>query len=90
MREGIEPLPYNYKYIRPWRSWITQQIPILKNGGSTPFGRAKKDSLWTVFFYPLRKQWHIINNGKSPLLYIISPLGLYIITHSVYKIELSQ
>ena len=29
-------------YIRPWRSWITQQIPILKNGGSNPFGRAKQ------------------------------------------------
>ena len=27
-------------YIRLWRSWITQQIPILKNGGSNPFGRA--------------------------------------------------
>ena len=27
-------------YIRPWRSRITQQIPILKNGGSNPFGRA--------------------------------------------------
>ncbi len=29
-------------YIRPWRSRITQQIPILKNGGSNPFGRATK------------------------------------------------
>ena len=28
-------------YFRPWRSWITQQIPILKTGGSNPFGRAK-------------------------------------------------
>ena len=28
-------------YFRPWRSWITQQIPILKNGGSNPFGWAK-------------------------------------------------
>ena len=26
---------------RLWRSWITQQIPILKNGGSNPFERAK-------------------------------------------------
>ena len=29
-------------YNRSWRSWITQQIPILKNGGSNPFERAKK------------------------------------------------
>ncbi len=29
-------------YFRSWRSWITQQIPILKNGGSNPFERAKK------------------------------------------------
>ena len=28
--------------IRPWRSWITQQIPILKIGGSNPSGRANK------------------------------------------------
>ena len=27
--------------IRPWRSWIAQQIPILKIGGSNPSGRAK-------------------------------------------------
>lgn len=27
------------KYIRPWRSWISQQIPILKAGGSNPSGR---------------------------------------------------
>lgn len=27
-------------YIRPWRSWISQQIPILKDRGSNPFGRA--------------------------------------------------
>ena len=26
--------------IRLWRSWITQQIPILKNGGSNPSRRA--------------------------------------------------
>lgn len=28
--------------IRPWRNWITQQIPILEIGGSNPFGRAIK------------------------------------------------
>ena len=32
---------YPSPYIRLWRSWITQQIPILKNGGSNPFGRAR-------------------------------------------------
>ena len=31
------------KYDRSWRSRITQQIPILKIGGSNPSGRAKKD-----------------------------------------------
>ena len=29
--------------IHPWRNWITQQIPILENGGSNPFGWAKKN-----------------------------------------------
>ena len=32
---------FDISYIRRWRSWITQQIPILKNGGSNPFRRAK-------------------------------------------------
>ena len=32
---------FGISYIRRWRSWITQQIPILKNGGSNPFRRAK-------------------------------------------------
>ena len=32
-----------------------------------------------LFFYPLRKQWHIIKGDLSPL-YLISPSGLYIIT----------
>ena len=31
---------YN-KNIRPWRSWITQRIPIPEVGGSNPSGRAK-------------------------------------------------
>ena len=29
-------------YIRPWRSWISQWIPIPKAGGSNPSGRTKK------------------------------------------------
>ena len=29
-------------YRRPWRSWISQWIPIPKVGGSNPSGRAKK------------------------------------------------
>ena len=36
--------------IRPWRSWITQQIPILKIGGSNPFGRAKEKARFGVLF----------------------------------------
>ena len=28
---------------RSWRSWITQQIPILKIGGSNPFERARNE-----------------------------------------------
>ena len=32
-------------YSRLWRSWITQQIPILKIGGSNPFRRAKKEDI---------------------------------------------
>jgi hypothetical protein len=48
------------KYIRPWRSWISQQIPILKAGGSNPSGRTKRDkqaetSLF-VSFYPTNNQ----------------------------------
>lgn len=33
----------------------------------------------SLFFYPLRKQWHIIKGDLSPL-YLISPSGLHIIT----------
>lgn len=28
-------------HIRPWRSWITQRIPIPENGSSNLFGRTK-------------------------------------------------
>ena len=34
---------YNINVIRPWRSWISQQIPILKAGGSNPSGRASRE-----------------------------------------------
>ena len=37
-RQIMFPLPFIF--IRPWRSWISQQIPILKAGGSNPSGRA--------------------------------------------------
>ena len=40
--------PRTIVYDRPWRRWITQQIPILKIGGSNPSGRAIKE---TSFFY---------------------------------------
>lgn len=31
-------------YIRPWRNWIAQWIPIPEVGGSNPFGRARKQT----------------------------------------------
>lgn len=34
---------YN-KNIRPWRSWITQRIPIPEIGGSNPSGRGQSPS----------------------------------------------
>ena len=40
---------YTSSYFRPWRSWITQQIPILKIGGSNPFGRAKYQGNTVIF-----------------------------------------
>lgn len=45
----------NAAYIHPWRNWITQQIPILENGGSNPFGWAKKikDTIVVVSFTSL-------------------------------------
>lgn len=45
---------YPAAYICPWRNWITQRIPIPENGGSNPFGQAKKDTLRGVFFGLLR------------------------------------
>ena len=48
-----------FVYIRSWRSRITQQIPILKIGGSNPFERAKKKHLrgsGDVFFYGIRRR----------------------------------
>lgn len=44
------------KHTRPWRSWISQQIPILKAGGSNPSGRAIKYSIhfmWVLYFFVL-------------------------------------
>ncbi len=38
-----------------------------------------RQAIACLFFYPLRKQWHIIKGDLSPL-YLISPSGLYIIT----------
>ena len=45
-------------FIRPWRSWISQQIPILEAGGSNPSGRAKKEDLivrWGLLFLYLHE-----------------------------------
>jgi len=44
-----------------------------------PPPKKKTFVLEVLFFYPLRKQWHIIKGDLSPL-YLISPSGLYIIT----------
>ena len=47
----------HYANNRPWRNWITQQIPILEIGGSNPFGRANlkgvvsQDTAPFKFFY---------------------------------------
>ena len=40
-REKIKIFPTISLFIRSWRSWISQQIPILKDGGSNPSERAK-------------------------------------------------
>ena len=48
-----------FVYIRSWRSRITQQIPILKIGGSNPFERAKKKASPRqrgCFFYGIRRR----------------------------------
>ena len=56
-------------HIRPWRSWITQRIPIPENRGSNPFGRAKIiwGTLWSApnNFCPLsiRRDW---NRAEKP------------------------
>ena len=48
-------------YFRPWRSWITQQIPILKIGGSNPFGRAIKE---TSFVYQGKRRFFLLFTAK--------------------------
>ena len=48
--------------LRPWRSWITQQIPILKNGGSNPFGRAIISYLQRK--YIMRRKPYIISRQR--------------------------
>lgn len=40
IKKGCNPFLITALNIRPWRNWITQQIPILEIGGSNPFGRA--------------------------------------------------
>ena len=41
------------QYIRPWRSWISQWIPIPKAGGSNPSGRAIWKHHWNLNPYGL-------------------------------------
>ncbi len=71
-------------YIRPWRSWISQWIPIPKAGGSNPSGRARKEVTFVyqklLLFYPSRRL------GISS-----APLGLYIITRQrVFLLRLDE
>lgn len=42
IKNGCNPFLITALNIRPWRNWITQQIPILEIGGSNPFGRASQ------------------------------------------------
>ena len=65
------------RYIRPWRSWISQWIPIPKAGGSNPSGRAKKEVTFVyqklLLFLSKPQAWHIIAAQRA--VYIISPCG---------------
>ena len=59
-------------YIRPWRSWITQRIPIPENRGSNPFGRAiLGEQFWynvlkllTLVFMRFFEGWHSLPRYK--------------------------
>ena len=42
IKKGCNSFLITVLNIRPWRNWITQQIPILEIGGSNPFGRASR------------------------------------------------
>ena len=56
---------YTKKYFRRWRSWITQQIPILKNGGSNPFRRARIKSPKTSLFCEVRGFFFLGNISET-------------------------
>lgn len=63
------------KYIRPWRSWISQQIPILKAGGSNPSGRTiNAASVFTMLaaFYFFATYRRVYRQKKYT---IIAPTG---------------
>ena len=70
-----------------------QQIPILKIGGSNPFGRAKKSDKFRFvgFFYPSRQAWYIITRQRvyhqhgCAVLYLITPSGVYFVGLMIYK-----
>ena len=75
-------------------NWVTIGSQIFKSvhkqrvcGLSSHSSPAKKELPRQFFFYPLRKQWYIINTLS--VLYLISPSGLYIITPKVCS-NLSQ
>ena len=58
-RDVVELIcPFERETIRPWRSWISQWIPIPKAGGSNPSGRAIwkkscKPSVYAAFSFYL-------------------------------------
>ena len=58
-KSGADDIAFGgFVYIRSWRSRITQQIPILKIGGSNPSERAKKKHLRGSgdVFYGIRRR----------------------------------
>ena len=68
---------FGISYIRRWRSWITQQIPILKNGGSNPFRRAKSKTSQNHAFLRCKGRFIVLifcqkmsGNNRKKLNYI--------------------
>ena len=79
-------------HIRPWRSWISQWIPIPKAGGSNPSGRAKSKSpvkpvvsrLHGVLLYPyllvMKTEKRQKSTQKRVYVPVKMPVKLFVIT----------